>query len=206
MTCGECGRTVTAEIKKGKYIYYRCIGYGNKHKPVYVPERKIDRMMAEIVSKVTLPVEFYEFLSEAFEAEFGKQRIRVASEKERLELERDKIQNRMRKAYQDRLDGVVDEVFLKDVYEEYRRQLDAMEYRLASLPEEIGHNIQSAKKAIELSYQAESHYLRATPDQKRRLLKSVLSNCYLEGVTLCPVYKNTFDIIAKGAESNKKRG
>ena len=63
-----------------------------------------------------------------------------------------------------------------------------------------------ARKAIELSYQAESHYLKANPDQKRRLLKTVLSNCYLKGRTLYPTYDKAFGILAEGIESNNKRG
>jgi hypothetical protein len=63
-----------------------------------------------------------------------------------------------------------------------------------------------AERAIELSYQTESLYLRANLEQKRRLLKSLLSNCYLKDTTLYPAYKKPFDIIAEGIKTNNKRG
>jgi len=59
-------------------------------------------------------------------------------------------------------------------------------------------------QTIELSHQAESLYVRANRDQKRRLLQSVLSNCELIGTTLCPIYNKPSDILAKGLESQNK--
>jgi len=127
--CGECGHTVTAEIKKSKYIYYHCTAYGKKHKPAYVPESKVDRMMADIVSKATLPFDFYDFLKRALEADAHKLRVRESRERDRLESERDLVKTRMRRAYQDVLDGLVSREFFKAVHEDYQRQLESMEYR-----------------------------------------------------------------------------
>ena len=69
----------------------------------------------------------------------------------------------------------------------------------------IDQKLDVALRTIELSYKADSHYLRANPEQKRRLLKSVLSNCYLKDSTLYPVYNKAFDIFAKGIVSNQWR-
>ena len=63
-----------------------------------------------------------------------------------------------------------------------------------------------AAKAIELSYQAEELYFKANPLQKRRLLKSVLSNCLLDGVTVVPTYTKPFDLLAKGIETENWLG
>jgi len=113
----------------------------------------------------------------------------------------------MKKTFQAKLDGVVSDKFFKSVHNDYQRELDAVNYRLANLSESIDADFDIAKKTIELSHQAESLYLKVNPDQKRRLLKSVLSNCYLKGVTLCPIYSKPFDILVKGLESqNIRRG
>jgi len=204
--CGLCGNTITAEIKKSQYIYYHCTGYGSNHKVYYVPEPKIDRQFASIVGKVSLPYDYYEFLKISLEKEFRNRKIQVAVERDRLELKRDKIESDMRKAFQARIDGLVTEDFFKSVYNEYQRKLDAVNYSLANLSESVVQKFDAAMRTIELSHQAESLYLRANPDQKRRLLKSVLSNCHLNDTTLYPTYKNAFRIFAEGIESNNKRG
>ncbi len=205
ITCGECGNAVTAEIKKEKYIYYHCTGYGNKHKRVYVPEAVFDREFSRIVGKVTLPYDWYDYLKACLQHKFGQRKIRLARERERLELARDKIQTNMKKAFQAKLDGVVSDEFFKSVHNDYQRELDAANYRLANLSKSIDADFDIAMKTIELSHQAESLYLKANPDQKRRLLKSVLSNCYLKGATLCPIYSKPFDILVKGLESQNMR-
>jgi DNA invertase Pin-like site-specific DNA recombinase len=159
MTCGECDGVVTAEIKKDQYIYYHCTAYKKKHKKVWVPEATLDRQFAQIVKEATLPYDFYDFLRLALEKESKKQGMRMAHEREVLELERDRIEARMKKAYQDKIDGLVSEDFFVSVYEDYQTQLDTVRYRLANLAEVKQANFDVAMKAIELSYNAESLYL-----------------------------------------------
>jgi len=100
----------------------------------------------------------------------------------------------------------VDTEFFKSVYQDYQAQLDAVAYRLANLPDCIQQDFDMAMKAIELSYQAESLYLKASSRQKRKLVRSVLSNCLLYGATLSPPYRKPFDIFGEGVQSGNKRG
>ncbi len=205
IVCGDCGHTITAEIKKQKYIYYRCTGYGNKHKLDYISEQKLDQQFALIVGNVTLPYEGYAFLKECLEKELGNQKIRIARQRERLESKRDKIKSDMRKTFQAKIDGSIEEEFFKSVHSEYQQQLDAVTYQLNNLNESIDDSFDIARRTIELSHQAESLYVRANPDQKRRLLKSVLSNCALKDRTLYPTYNKAFSIFAEGIESSEWR-
>ena len=200
-----CGNAVTAEVKKGKYVYYHCTGYGNRHKRVYIPEAVIDQQFARIVKGGTLPDDWYEFFKACLDKEHGNRKIVLARQRDVLESERSKLQTRLKKAYQDKLEGTVSEEFFKEVYNDYQKQLDAVNYRLSSLAESVDADFDLAVKTIELSYRAESLYLNANPDQKRRLITSLLSNCVLDGVTLIPTYQNLFSIIAKGIESDNMR-
>jgi len=206
MRCGVCGCAVTAKVKKGKYVYYHCTGYGNKHKLVYLRESALDREFAGIVGKVTLPFEWYDYLKTCLEHELGHRRIRIARERERLETLRENIQTSMKKAFQAKLDGLVSDDFFKAVHNDYQAELDAVSYRLANLSESVDADFDIAMQTIELSHQAESLYVRVNHDQKRRLLQSVLSNCELIGTTLYPTYNKPFDILAKGTEMQSKRG
>ena len=56
LTCGHCGCTLTAEIKKDRYIYYRCTGYKGKCPEKYVREEEVARQFAKLceTSKSTL--------------------------------------------------------------------------------------------------------------------------------------------------------
>ncbi len=206
MTCGICDNTITAQIKKNKYTYYHCTAYGSNHKLEYVPESKIDSMFSGIIGKVSLPIEYYDFFKACLESDHKNRKINRAGKRERLELEKDKIENYMKKSYNDKMDGLISHDFFNSVVNDYQKQLYAINYQLQNLDESIDDNFDIAMKTIELSYQAESLYLRANPLQKRNLIKSTLSNCVLKDGTLYPTYNKAFSIFAKGIESNNKRG
>lgn len=207
MTCATCGYTITAEIKKGKHVYYHCTGYGNKHKVLCVPEREIDAQFAQIVKAVTLPWEWYEYVKESLEREWGDRKAAMGAQRKRLTRSRDQIMADMKKAYQDSLHDRIPQDFFQTVHQDQQRRLNEVKFQLSSLPDSTEKQFDLARMAIELSHQAESLYLRANREQKRKLLKSVLSNCELDGPTLRPVYGTAFELLAKGiATKDKRRG
>ena len=59
---------------------------------------------------------------------------------------------------------------------------------------------------LELAQAAPSLYLSQTVDEKAKLLRTILSNCTLNGATLTPTYRKPFDLIAKGIISDNKLG
>jgi hypothetical protein len=59
---------------------------------------------------------------------------------------------------------------------------------------------------LELARGAKSLFLRQDPAEQRRLLKTLLSNCTLQGSTLCPTYRKPFDVLAKANETGNWLG
>lgn len=206
ISCGHCGSAVTAEIKKQRYVYYHCTGYTKSHKVVYLPEQEIDNQIAKIVGRVTLPYDWYSFLRASLEAELGNRKQITDRERGRLEIARDKIRADMKRTFQAKLDQSIPEEFFQSVFNDYQQRLSAIEQRLRNLTQAIEGDFDIALKAIELSYQAEDLYFRANSGQKRRLVKSLLSNCQLTDTTLYPTYNKPFDTLAEGIISNNKRG
>jgi len=64
--------------------------------------------------------------------------------------------------------------------------------------------VDQAIEILELSKLAYSLYVTRSGAEKRQLLKSVLSNCLFDGVTLYPTYKKPFDLIAEGVQNQFK--
>ncbi|RKX24492.1 MAG: hypothetical protein DRP45_08065, partial [Candidatus Zixiibacteriota bacterium] len=102
------------------------------------------------MSAATIPHDWYEFIRDSLDHELGATRARQAHQRERLELERDKVQTSMRRAFQSHLDGVVSKEFFQGVYNDLQKQLDGLNYRLSHLAESIEENIDLAREAIEL--------------------------------------------------------
>ena len=49
--CGLCGCAMTAELKKGKYVYYHCTCYHGKCGNTYVRQESLDQLFAEVVGR-----------------------------------------------------------------------------------------------------------------------------------------------------------
>jgi site-specific DNA recombinase len=203
LTCGQCGHIITAEKKKGKYVYYHCTGYGNTCKPEYYREEDLDKEFLNIVKRISIPPELYEWLKECLESEFKTRKIEITRQRESLQVRRGKIETIMKKAYQDKIEGKISDEFWGSVYKNWETELSGINYQLQNMENLADLNYDWAEEAIELSYLAGSLYLNAEPADKRKLLQSILSNCELKGGSLYPVYKKPFDILSNGHEPDK---
>ncbi|MCH7878031.1 MAG: recombinase family protein [candidate division Zixibacteria bacterium] len=205
MRCSQCGHTVTAEIKKKRYIYYHCTGYGTNHKVEYIPENVLDEQFADFIGAVTIPDEFYNYLKTCLDSEIRNTRTTLETEKRQLELSSDKIQSDMKRTLQKNLDGKISDELLGKMQNDLQMKLTAVNYRLDNLSKVKSEEFDRAAKTIELSHQAETLYFKANPEQKRKLIKSTLSNCNLSGRTLCVTYRKPFDLFAEGIKFDNWR-
>jgi site-specific DNA recombinase len=71
-----------------------------------------------------------------------------------------------------------------------------------------GHdeNADIAIKAFELSQSLISKWVTADYAAKRQILEIVCLNWRLDGVTLCPIMRKPFDVLAEGLTSKESRG
>ena len=45
LTCGRCSCTMTAELKKGKYVYYRCTGFKGRCGNAYIRQEELSELL-----------------------------------------------------------------------------------------------------------------------------------------------------------------
>src|SRR6185436_4882003 len=65
LTCGVCGCSITAETKKGKYIYYHCTRFKGSCDNDYVREERLSGLLAELVARVSIPPEVADSIAQA---------------------------------------------------------------------------------------------------------------------------------------------
>ena len=66
MTCAHCGCAITAERKKGKYVYYHCTnGKAVCENVIYVREEVIESEFAKALAAITVPEHIVEWTREA---------------------------------------------------------------------------------------------------------------------------------------------
>jgi len=108
------------------------------------------------------------------------------------------------RAYEDRLDGTIDDRFWREMNDKWRTDQDQVAGQLDRLRGAQRNYVDEAAEILELAQTAYSQYIAQEQVEKRKLLRLLLSNCTFDGVTLYPTYKTPFDLIAEGVKNNKK--
>ena len=110
ITCANCGCVVTPEIKKKRYIYYSCTNGKKTCERVYVREEKLLNPLLEYFDRIALSDEQIETITQYLkeihqsESQFHRDSLKA------LRKEQDKIQRRVSQIYDDKLDGIIDEI------------------------------------------------------------------------------------------------
>lgn len=205
LTCGHCGCQLTAEFKKGKYTYYRCTGSRGKCPEKYMREEVVDEQLGRIVAGLQLDDRVFQSLREALRSSHEDEQRFLKENLARLQGREVKLVNRLQQLYVDKLDGTV----VGEVYDRLKAQWEA---ELDQVRDEIAANQSADRKyleygvrLLELAQTAYQSYSRRSPEQKRQLLKFVVSNCSLKDGVLTPVYRQPFDLLASTASMLQKR-
>jgi len=200
LKCARCGCAIVAEIKKGKYIYYHCTqGRGECDQP-YVREEVLEAELGEVLKTIQVDQDVADWIVNALESSQKDEREYRESQVKRLQRRHNDLQARLDKAYEDRLDGIIDDGFWRDVSSRWRTEQSTIVEQIERYKRADGNYVDQGVRIIELAQQAYPLYLRQNASEKRRLLNFVLSNCTLDGLTLYPTYKKPFDLIVEGVK------
>lgn len=173
ISCGSCGHSLIAEVHKEK-IYYRC---HKKHlKPVGLREDIIEDRILDLFEKLRLTgeekkvVDLMVEMTVTKETAYAEQAIKtIASE---LSLIQQKIE-RLTDAY---IDGILS----KEEFEQKKTALTLechrKEERLSELKQGKHHWIERCQKKVELIKTAYSLFKTGSYDEKREMVKEVMSN------------------------------
>jgi site-specific DNA recombinase len=204
-SCAHDGLTVTAEIKKSKYIYYHCTAYKGKCGLPYMKEEVLGRQFADVFKRIYVPDLVVKNVVTTLRADLGKS----GSERRQTALSTEQqltaLRKRMEQAYFDKLEGNITTDFWNRIQQEWQQEEEMrLERTLAAyqIPLEP-RALLEAERSLELANKA--HFLYEMQDcaEKGRLLKIVLSNCSTDGVTLWPVYRKPFDMIFNRAKTEE---
>ena len=199
LTCAHCECSITAEIKKGKYIYYRCTYGKGRCQQKYVPEKKLAAQLGKVLEGLKLGDGFLKWVEAALFATEGDARKRREAEAQRLRSEIARLRGRLAKAYDDKLDGEVTEEFWREKSSEWQAQISEAQKQLAAIERSEAQQVETAKEVLELAQSAHILFLRQSPHEQRELLHHVLSNCLLRDGKVEPEYRKPFQLLAYAA-------
>lgn len=201
LKCHKCGCSIVGEIKKNRYIYYHCTGSRGKCGQPWIREEVLDNQVVEILKAVEIDSEVADWIVEALRSSHEEETEFREIEQKKLKRRYDDLQQRIDKAYEDRLDRIIDDGYWRDVSSKWRSEQDHVTERMARFKDANRNYVDQGVQIIELAQKAYSLYVRQNGTEKRKLLDTVLSNCTLDGLILCPTYRKPFDLIAEGVKT-----
>jgi site-specific DNA recombinase len=206
LACAYDNCTITAELKKGKYVYYRCTGHHGKCPLPRFREEQIAEKLGQILKDIHIPDEIAAQIEQALERGQRQKRNRAASERASLEQRLAEVSRRMDQAYTDKLDGKISEDFWQRKMIEWRAEEQKIKIAVAGLQTWNHDRIGDGKRILELANKAYFLYLMREPAEQARLLKKVLLNCAIDSTSVYPTYRKPFDMIFERAKREEWSG
>lgn len=198
LTCGECGGTITAEIKKNQYIYYHCNHFKKCSQKGVTVESQIENQLFGVFK-------FFESITEE-EADELKRRIRANHAQEveykenaikTLNTRYNALQKRLDTLYDDRLDGRISSEFWEKKRDETLAEQEGLQDQLSRLKNEETKYFEIGLHILDLARRAREIYDKRSPEERRLLLSHLFSNLALKDGEVAKTFKKSTAAIAK---------
>ncbi len=196
---------MTAEIKKGKYICYRCTQFRGKCELPYIREEKLGDRLGMILRDIQIPDAVLSQLQESLLSDKGREEDIRAQQGRYLEQRLAQVHRRMDQAYQDKLDCKISEEFWARKSSEWQAEEHQVFSSIQSLRAARPERLLDAARILELANKAYFLYVKQPPAEKAKLLKMVLSNCAIDAVSIYPTYRKPFNLIFQMAKNEEWR-
>lgn len=192
--CAECGLAITPEKHKG-HVYYHCTQFNGKHGAQWIREEDITEQLADIFKRIQIPKVHLDKITKTLnethvqKVEFHTKHFDELTTKRKVQV------NRLDKIYLDRLDGKITEESYSRYYEQFRNELADIDAQLTRLQEAEDSYYETATSILKITMDAHNVFISSEVEDKRHLIKLVLSNLKLEGKTLVYEAHKPFDLI-----------
>jgi hypothetical protein len=192
---------MTAEIKKGKYVYYRCTGFKGRCGNAYIREEGLAELMSAVVTPIQITPDIAEGISAAISASGAEVEQKRRESMTQLEQRRRVVVSKMDRAYEDLVPGRVSDEFWSRKSSASEAELQTVEREISRVKHPTDSPVINVEKILELAKKAEFLYKSQNPTEQRRLLETVLSNCTFDRGSLVPTYSKPFDLLVRGNET-----
>ena len=193
MTCGHCGCAMTAEIKKGRYIYYHCSKFKARCPEPYVREEALDLMFAAQLRKLRLDDDVFRMIGQAIRESRANEIRERDDGVTKIRAEADRLQHRLDTLYLDKIEGRVTSEFHDRVAEERDRCVRDLE-SLSFAEDDV---IDDGVALVDFARTAHHRFETLPLSSKRRALNLVLSNCSFAGGEVATTFRKPFDLLQK---------
>jgi len=195
LTCAYDNSKVTAEMKKGRYTYYRCTGFRGKCDLPYFREEELGDRLGQILRDIHIPDAMLGQLERSLLNDKGREEAISRQLKERSQQRLAIVRHRLDQAYQDKVDGKITNEFWERKAAEWQLEEEQVTAAIRELDASKPERLLDAMRILELANKAYFLYVKQPPQEKAKLLRMVLSNCAIDAASIYPTYRKPFDVI-----------
>jgi site-specific DNA recombinase len=127
LTCACCGCSMTAEKKKGKYVYYRCTRFKGACGNTYMREERLADLLGGLITPMQISEEIAESIAQALqttERDAEGRRIEALSQ---AEQRRRVVVSKLDRGYENFLEGRISEAFWTRKSQEWEAELQTID-------------------------------------------------------------------------------
>ncbi len=212
--CGHCGCPITGESKTKKtksgdreYVYYRCTKYHKgDHPRTRLTEGELDAQMLALFDKLRVEdAEFRDTFREQLRKATNWDERSTAAKAKQLQDELVQLRDHQNRLLNLRLFEEIEADTYATKAQELRDRESELKIQIDSADRNRHEIIDTAIKAFELSQNLRAKWFAADWAAKRRILEIVCLNWKLDGVSLVPVWRKPFDLLAEGLLTKDSR-
>jgi site-specific DNA recombinase len=203
LRCGHCGCALVGDIKKGRYTYYRCTRYKQNCPEPYTREEVLATRFTEMVNAIHFGPDMLEWAAEMISHGHDNERTARADAIARLRREQQRLQDRMDRMYDDKLDGRIDNEIFDRKAAEFRAEQARIVGDIGAHDAAMQAYVVEIARLGDLARRAGALFEAQPAADKRKLLDFVVSECRWKGGQLEPVYREPFEMLAKSVTTRR---
>lgn len=196
--CGYCGCQLTAELKKGKYIYYHCTGKrGGTCKKDYIREEKFDKLIIELLTRIAkaIPEEIYPKVVNAVK-EMNTVGVNYATNSyNQIAKKLETIEKRLDALYEDKLDGRITVEFWEEKNRAWQKEKNKLSIQLHSISKTNDTFREGSNLLLDIVKDLPQLYLNANLIEKKQILNLIGSNFIYKDKELSIVLNSAFNYL-----------
>jgi bacterioferritin (cytochrome b1) len=181
-------------LKKKKYNYYTCSG-AKGCKRFYVPENILLEQVDSIFEKFNLTEKQIDEITEMLrDIGVGESKFNINSVNG-LKAEYDKLQKRLKKMYEDKLDGVNQDFNYAEMVSEYKSKQNDILEQIKDHTDADGNFHLTANMILSICKRAKEIFKSSEVAEKQQILSFLLQNCTLNEKTLYFTMRSPFNAL-----------
>ena len=200
--CEKCGGTITAELKKGLYVYYSCSNFKGKCKRVFVREEQLLEPIKDVLRNIQVPQKQVDKIITSLKENSDKQNLFHRNQIDQLTKEYDRLQTSVSRL----LDLLIDASITQDEYDKKLKECKEKQHEVALRLEELTNADENyhitAATLFSLANRALEIFESSEVNEKRQLLNFLLQNCRLSGKNLAFELRSPFGLVLAHTHTN----